>query len=789
VIDFTGIRKMKMRILIIALLLSAVSPVLFGADSPVRVSAKPMEFTVGRTTRVSIILTRRPAKNGFGLPKIPGAEWRTDRIGRSQSFSIVNGRSSRSETYTVPLAVFEPGELVIPPIEVRFADGTTARSAPLKLRVLERGAAAGQAAEAEPEGRMNTAGKRSVFYVGEGIPLELELAIPERMRLRELGAPYLECAGPLVMPDYRKSGAKHPHYLGPVESTRIDDRGGWNTLKFTTRPRFMAPGEFTLSATEPLSVLVMPGGDDDMNDPFAFGHFGFSEPRHMQVKYPEMKLKILPVPPPPEGTHPLGMGPDADVAADFSAATVRKGEPLELRIRLPGVAPSVEITPPKLEFKDFRVFPPEVKTSPDGVRSVVYVLVPLVPGEHKAAAKFAIFDTVAGKWKTAEAEGLIAVASSAPEDQEKPGAAPTGDSADTAPRLPTVPGPGSDVSLPLARRGMVAGAAVFGILALAALAIGAARRWHEYRRSPAAVRRRAVNKLIRRVEDGESIDRIMRDGAMTLLAESLGLPEDSTPDAVAERLDDGELKDALAQLDRNTFAPEEARRESVVSPRARQELVRLLKRTLVPILLLAAFAAAAAEPPENPRNAVGCYNAGVEHLRLGKLPQARLDMERAHRLAPRDRRFRRGLDAAEIELGVPTSSRNIREYFRPDEYLIFAGAMFGGALVAFALRRFRKNAASAAAVVMAMLGIAAVVLAYTQYLDGGPYRTDRAIVTARNAELSSLPGEHCGHAVGALKGGTPASIVEERGGFILIRGDGMEGWCRKNDVERIFPVR
>ena len=105
------------------------------------------------------------------------------------------------------------------------------------------------------------------------------------------------------------------------------------------------------------------------------------------------------------------------------------------------------------------------------------------------------------------------------------------------------------------------------------------------------------------------------------------------------------------------------------------------------------------------------------------------------------------------------------------------------------LRKRRRRTAFATAWVLAVLGAVAAALAWAQYGENGPYRTDRAIVTEKKLELSSLPVENGGRIVGTLDGGTEVVIVEERGDFVRVRSGDKNGWCRFSDAERVLPVQ
>ena len=108
-------------------------------------------------------------------------------------------------------------------------------------------------------------------------------------------------------------------------------------------------------------------------------------------------------------------------------------------------------------------------------------------------------------------------------------------------------------------------------------------------------------------------------------------------------------------------------------------------------------------------------------------------------------------------------------------------------LVAALLRKRRRRTAFATAWVLAAFGAVAAALAWSQYGENGPYRTDRAIAVEKKLELSSLPVENGGRIVGTLDGGSEVVIVEERGEFTRVRAGDRTGWCRFYDVERILP--
>ena len=763
--------KMRFHLAVLSLLTCLAA----AAEEPVvQVAADPAAFPAGGSTLVSITFTKDPGANGVALPDVSGGVWHADRVARSRNLSVVNGVRSDTLTFSLPLSSDRPGELVIPPFEVRFADGTTARSEPVKLKVLSPGEAPPPPPGVEAEIVLSAG--RSVFYVGEEIPVEFVLALPERMEAAEIGFPQIDCDGPAVLPDLSGRRTRHPHFSDPVEGVRRGPGGRMRTIAFRTRLRFMSAGEFSLKAAEELAVFAR---GDSFDDLFSAARLVPRDARRVRLEYPARKLRIVPVPPHPEGTHPLGMAGNVRVEVGISGRSARVGEALELEVKLAGAENFTGIEPPALEFSGFRVYPPELKTAPDGMRSIRYALIPLHGGEYELGAGFSLFDPASGEWRTGSGNFQVAVTGPPAQD-----AATRVEVAGDAPeRFAPLPEDESRIALPPAKRGVRIGIAVFVVLALAALAIELGRKLR--RRGPEAERRRETAAAIRRLEDGENAESVLGSGGMAVLARALELAEDASPEAVAERVGDAELAAALVRIERNAFVPEAERQKCELSESGRRKLVKLLKRALVIAALFATFGATGAEC----RSAANCYNAGIAYLHDGELPQARLWLERAYRFAPRDGRIRAALNAAERELKLPASRPGLRDRIRPDEYLAAAGVLFGGALVVFAaLRKKRKKSVFAASGILILAGLAAVLLAWSQHAGDAPYSADRTIVL-RDVELASLPSGSGGHAVGTLDGGGEAVIVEERGDFIRVCSGDRDGWCRRSDAERVFPAR
>ena len=316
---------------LLPVLAAMVMPAYGAEEFRAELTANPVEFPAGSETMVSITLNRGDLAGGIRLPAVEGVTWHTNHTSVSRSSRVVNGRRSESVTYSLPLTATRPGEVNIPEMEFKLADGTTAKSNSLRLKVLSPGeapaatdGAAAVSGSGEPEGIIEVPPKSrresyyvgeeiplelTFYYVGEEIPLELTLLIPPAARVRGISFPDLKAEGQVVFPDYSQLNPRHPHFAPPREGVRMTPGGRLQAVAFDTRLRFLSPGDFRVSATERVDVSAVRGrrgaGASPFGDDGFFGgslfeeFFGGGDVRQVTVSYPSLALRILPLPPAP----------------------------------------------------------------------------------------------------------------------------------------------------------------------------------------------------------------------------------------------------------------------------------------------------------------------------------------------------------------------------------------------------------------------------------------------------------------------------------------------------------
>ena len=159
------------------------------AGLEVNVSVTPKSVAAGELVHYTLT-TNLPGLRNLAFPRLENGRWLTNSI--SQSTRIVNGVGSYS--YTIPIQPQREGTLTIPAFEVQIGN-QTAQTQPVEIKVLSPGEqpalpeSSGESLSMKEAlfGRILLPEKRDFYYVGEEIPLTLELfAIPQlRMELME----------------------------------------------------------------------------------------------------------------------------------------------------------------------------------------------------------------------------------------------------------------------------------------------------------------------------------------------------------------------------------------------------------------------------------------------------------------------------------------------------------------------------------------------------------------------------------------------------------------------------
>ncbi|MBQ7694949.1 MAG: BatD family protein [Lentisphaeria bacterium] len=815
---------------------------LAGADFSVEI--EPVRPSVRLGEYVQLALSSPRQIGAVDYPVVKGARW-AENFQYSQTRSI-NGQVS----YVRILALIpeKTGELLIPPFTVR-SGSDTARTAPVKVRILERKApetAGGGSVKLTDavRGRILLSPERKEYYTGEEITLFCDLLVDERIarQIRVNYYPTLENVGGALFTTWETRAGKVRFQAGrPVQVEEKDLT--FLRYRFTAVCRVMKPGEFAPGAA--VSVGVLSGGrreSDPFDDPFGSGFFDsvFSssrvEPFTVEFKGPA-PVKILPLPPVPAGVLDTRLVGSWQATGNLSSASLKQGEVAELTLAFTGKGAAESFSAPKLEPAGFRVYPPEVRKKADSV-TAKYALIPLVPGERRIDFAVGTFDPAAGKWRTEKFSFRAAVARSAvpvptppPPAAVRPAAprsapapAEAGKSAEPPAETPLLyqkSAPGAVVRTPLIVNTLPYTLVFFFGFPLAAV-------WWELRarrREREAVspelrrrheRRKSMQELVKLLKtQGDTPE--FRSRLIPLLGEAMDLSAGATPGEIARHTDDPELRRYFADLDSAGFRPGGADAGCALTPKGVKALVKLLKSLMIFAVAFILFVPAEAEPLNAEFNAGQfaraaaryrtlaeapggfrpdmLYNYGNAQYALGNYPEARFALNLAALLEPWDHEIRANLNLVNARLFQNGSSGSsltrllgsMRDQLRCDQFLML-GAFFWGVL--WLLWSFRRNLPGAwfhsLAGVAAFLLLLCLAAGISQACS--TYAPDRVIVVAKQVELRTLPGRRSGVVEATLPGGGDAELIQDDpAGFSRIRINGREGWVDSKTVKKALP--
>lgn len=331
------------------------------------------------------------------LPDIDGFGILSSTPSRSSSISIVNGRTTTSNTYSFALIARKTGFFTIPPVTVEI-DGEEYQTEPLRVEVVEKGQLSQDGSRQLPE-----------------IFLEVELDVQNPVRGQQIVAS-------LVL--YFKQG---------IEVTSFQPNAGWRTDGFwkeelqnirqpqaetvilegvryrsATLIRYALfptrSGELTLSEF-PLNVGIR--SQSNRNDPFGsfFGSGG--NQRRLTLESEPISLNVRSLPAPPNAISMNAVG-DLSVERELKKDNVKVGETLELTTRISGRGNIPLVRKPAYKFpENLEKYTPQEDSNIErrgltirGEKTFTELLSPRAPGNYEIPEeRVAIFDPGNGNYQ------------------------------------------------------------------------------------------------------------------------------------------------------------------------------------------------------------------------------------------------------------------------------------------------------------------------------------------------------------------------------------------------------
>jgi tetratricopeptide (TPR) repeat protein len=658
---------------------------------------------VGETATLTLSFEDCSPQGQPNLPAISGLEFGGG--GSSQQFSIVNGASSQSTTYTFEVRPTRPGDFTIPALTGETDHGRLT-SRPVRFRVVNGNVP-------QPAGVPETAFVRVVpstntVYIGETIPVDLQCYCQNNVGGIQL--PQFSSDAFIIGNIPNKPGQSHVR-VGNVL---------YNLFNFRVPVTATRTGKLTLGPAN-WSLTVYSGQQT---------FFGWTGGGHQgSFTSDTLEINVLPIPPAGQPADFRGAIGDFTLAqCEAGPTTVGVGDPITLKIRIEGEGSFDTVTLPasQSDWREFKTYPPTAKfdsSDPLQIQGAKYFEQVITPLNAQITAipafSFSFFSPQSGSYRTLTHPAIalsVHPTAATPQPTVIASGTPSPDAQQQNQdivHIKPLPGRIGVITPPLIRQPPYL--ALQGLAPLAWLcAVVWRRRKDKLAASPRLRRRREVARLVRdgladlsRLAAANDVEKFY-SAVLRLLQEQLGerldLPAPAITEAVLEDckgLDASGVASArelFHACEQYRYTPEHTAQElASLIPKVRTvlEVLRNVRdadagrrRTLVQgagsVVLLASVLSARADTvsaqfeqanklyeeghyaqaAETYEHIVGqgsvspaiYFNDGNAWFKAGKIGRAIYCYRRAEELAPRDPDIRANLEIARTQAGTTTAS-------------------------------------------------------------------------------------------------------------------------------------
>ncbi|NOY74668.1 MAG: hypothetical protein GXP32_02625 [Kiritimatiellaeota bacterium] len=837
-------------ILFCMLSLSAWMPKASADNDDVYIKIEPMPVVVGESAELQLVsMTAFPALER--KPDIPRLQWSKEPPMRSRQTSIYNARRVTIFKTTYSFTVSAEGVVSLPAMDLKLGH-LVKKSDPLQFKAIKRKLIDASGNKIPIDDILYSSSmlltKNKEIYVGQEIPFEIRVYSLQGLRI-SYAWPQIDAEN-IVMKDYSAVNPDSSYFKKSVLRT-VKLKGQLYAVRiFRGALRPISSGTFSGKVIVPCVLKVQASrrrsrSGDPFDDLFNGGLFD-SGYRNIQYKLVSKfdDRQVLSLPPPPKGSHFLGLVGDWDVSFSLSAKKLKAGEPVTLKVSIVGEGSLDSLTAPEIKIRGFHVYPPEVKKEPffmndRGKAEIRYAIIPKRQGNISFDTIFSTFQPATGKYVERSFTKAFKVA-----ENDAPSTAVVDDagaSGDDVPPRKIIPksstgilylkkNPSGSIAIPLWKNSafLIVLFFILGPLALVFSELLAYRRLKLSgdpslkRKTDAKKRRGEVLKCLNKAGGDEALHEIIRNDVAPLVNDLCGFPPGTSIDELAGKVEDSDLAECLRSGSSSSYMPGAS--PSLSSSDLKRKLARALK-TLAVLIFAAVpfFSSFASEPaaknssdplalydnfePAKARkiyekrldplypDPAWLYNLGNCDVKAGNLPMALVCFERARRLAPSDSDILENLNYVRRKLLLPQiglsrtpidALANFRDSFRPDQWMVALAAFWSLCWLILAFRRRLSNRQWGSLLGIAVIAFSVCVAANLSQKHS-TYNPNRAIVVENDVPIYLLPSPVAEKAEFVLRPGEEVTIVERRHDWLRIREQGAEGWVRADAVERLWP--
>jgi hypothetical protein len=310
----------------------------------------PPQISMGDSTQLTVTVTG--GQEQPSVPNIDGLD--ITPVGQSTQIEIVNGSMTANASNTYEITPQHEGAFVIPaihagnaisqPITLRVGRGSAMAAAPAQALPPATGPVALPPPAAAPPASANAASApegtfgsiqvtlpKKEFYVGELVPVEIKVYIPEEFQARVTDLPQFTIDGFTL----NSLGTK------PEQAEQIVNGRPCTVLTWHSALTGVKTGDYPISLQMPLSVIVpqrAPQADDDD----LFGNFfrnafaAMGTKKDVTLQSAAETLKVLPLPQANRPADFSGAVGQFEIETSATPASVNVGDPITLRLKVTG---------------------------------------------------------------------------------------------------------------------------------------------------------------------------------------------------------------------------------------------------------------------------------------------------------------------------------------------------------------------------------------------------------------------------------------------------------------------
>ena len=812
--------------------------------SEVTLRIRPATVMVGEPAELRIS-SRINFTSIINLPKISGLKWESIVPNQSSQITVVNSKRTVEYTSVYYFTVNKPGFFRFPVMSVKLG-GKTLKVPGKSFRAIKHSINTSDGKKVSIDELLYASATldtdRDYLYLGEEVPLEIKLYYINGLNLT-CSWPTIE-ADNIVMRDYSKINPEAPSFMRPTRKSVVLDKQRFNIniFKSAIRPISLKPLSGSVKIQCQIRIPRQRGRGgffDDLGFSGFFGN-GYRPIQHNVIAMLPTK-EVKPLPDAPEKSNFLGLVGQWRLNLSIDSKTLYTGDPTTLKIDISGNGSLDTLSPPEIKLPGFIVYPPEVKKdeSPKGgiEKAVVrYALIPKEEGPVHIDLAFSVFQTqtekylnrkISKKFIVKKGEKSVAVVDDAAEnktiDEMQKQDALKNKSRHEILSLKNTNAPEVDIPMINNHLKLIWFFICFGPLALLFFEY---RKKHQaklqdnpiFRRRKNAIKiKRNILKMLKDANPNDLHD-LVQNKITPFLNDLYGFPPGTSSTELAELLDDKELAENIKLASASSYMPGVVHKDPNL---LKTKLLASLKKVsiflffLIPLFVYAESSEFDTNSPEAAyasgkytkaellyRNKLKrkktcpaiLYNIGNCLYKEGKLPEALVYYERARRLDPSDSDIFENLNVVRRKLMLPEVGKvknpldsiiNIRDSFRPDEWLLFAAILWTALWLTLIIRNYLTSAQLITLLSVIALALALCLTAYIAQ-KYSTYSHKYALVIQK-APVYSLPTDISEKSNFELTPGTEVQIEETRHDWKRIRNEESEGWVKGDVVKSLCP--